>query len=38
MRELYVEGVATHDAPESCDVAREGVVEAFDRGTCGLGY
>ena len=37
MRELYVEGVAIHDDPESCDVACEGVVEAFDRGTCGLG-
>ena len=37
MRELYVEGVAIHDDPESCDTACEGDVEAFDRGTYGLG-
>ena len=37
MRKHYVEGVAIHDDPESCDGVREGVVEAFDRGTCGLG-
>lgn len=37
MRELYVEGVATHDGPESCvDVCEDGG-EAFDRGTCGPG-
>ena len=37
MKESYVEGVATHDDPESCDGVREDTVEAFDRGTCGLG-
>ncbi len=34
MRELHVEGVATHDDPEPCDGTREGVGEAWDRGTC----
>jgi hypothetical protein len=37
MREPYIEGVATHDDPESCAGTREGVREAFDRGTRGLG-
>lgn len=37
MREPHVEGVATHDGPRSCVVAREGVGEASDRGTCGPG-
>ncbi len=37
MRELHVEGVATHDDPESCVGAREGAGEALDRGTCGPG-
>ena len=37
MKESHVEGVATHDVPESCDGVRESAVEAFDRGTCGLG-
>ena len=37
MQEPYVEGVATHDGPESCAGTREGVGEAFDRGTRGLG-
>lgn len=37
MEELHVEGVATHDDPESCAGAREGVGEAFDRGTHGPG-
>lgn len=37
MRELHVEGVATHDDPEPCVGAREGAVEAWDRGTCGPG-
>jgi hypothetical protein len=37
MKESYIEGVATHDGPESCvDVCEDGG-EAFDRGTCGLG-
>ena len=36
MKELHVEGVATHDDPESCVGAREDDGEAFDRGTCGL--
>ena len=29
MRELYIEGVATHDGPESCVGVREGVGEAL---------
>lgn len=29
MKESYVEGVATHDGPESCVVAREGGGEAL---------
>src|SRR6266446_1745851 len=29
MRELYVEGLATHDDPESCAVVREGGGEAL---------
>jgi len=29
MKESYVEGVASHNGPESCDVAREGIVEAL---------
>ena len=29
MRELYIEGVATHDDPESCVGVREGVGEAL---------
>ena len=37
MREPHVEGVATHDGPESCADAREGGGEAFDRGRCGPG-
>jgi hypothetical protein len=37
MKESHVEGVATHDDPESCDVAREGGGEALDRGTYGPG-
>lgn len=37
MREPYVDGVAIHDDPESCGGAREGAVEAFDRGTSRLG-
>jgi hypothetical protein len=37
MKELHVEGLATHDGPESCGGAREGAAEAFDRGTCGPG-
>ena len=37
MREPHVEGVATHDDPESCVGTREAVGEAFDRGTCGPG-
>ena len=37
MRESHVEGVATHDDPEPCIVAREGSGEAWDRGTCGPG-
>ncbi len=37
MKESNIEGVATRNGPESCEGAREGVVEAFDRGTYGLG-
>lgn len=37
MKESHIEGVAVHDVPESCGGAREGVAEAFDRGTYGLG-
>jgi hypothetical protein len=29
MRESYIEGLATHDGPESCGGTREGVVEAL---------
>ena len=29
MRELYIEGVATHDGPESCVGVREDVGEAL---------
>jgi len=29
MKESYVEGLATHDGPESCGVAREGEAEAL---------
>ncbi len=37
MEELHVEGVATHNDPESCVDVREDGGEAFDKGTCGLG-
>ena len=37
MKASYIEGVANHDVPESCRAAREGGVEAFDRGMYGLG-
>lgn len=37
MRELHVEGVATHDDPESCADVREDAGEAWDRGKCGPG-
>jgi hypothetical protein len=29
MKELYIEGLATHDGPESCVGVREGVGEAL---------
>ena len=35
MKELYVEGVAAHDGPELCGVAREGGVEALTGETAG---
>jgi hypothetical protein len=38
MEELYVEGVATHDGPESCVVVCEGGGRSVDRGTCRPGY
>jgi hypothetical protein len=37
MRELYVEGLATHDDPEPYAYVREDAGEAWDRGTCGPG-
>ena len=37
MKEHHVEGVATHDDPESCVNVREDGGEAWDRGTCGPG-
>lgn len=37
MKELYVEGIATHNDPEPCIGVREDAGEAWDRGTCGLG-
>jgi hypothetical protein len=37
MKESHVEGVATHDDPESCGGVREDVAEALDRGTGGPG-
>ena len=37
MRKPHVEGLATHDDPESCGGAREGAAEVFDRGTYGPG-
>ena len=35
MKESYVEGVAAHNGPESCGVAREGGVEALTGETAG---
>ena len=29
MKEPHIEGIANHDGPESCGVAREGGVEAL---------
>jgi len=37
MKESDVEGVASHDGPESCGGAREDTIEAFDRGMHGHG-
>lgn len=37
MQEPDVEGVATHDGPESCGDAGNGVVEALNRGMHGRG-
>jgi hypothetical protein len=37
MKEPDVEGLATRDGPESCGGAREGVVEALNRGMHGRG-
>jgi hypothetical protein len=33
MKELYIEGIATHDGPEPCAGARKDVCEALSRGT-----
>jgi len=38
MEESHIEGLATHDDPESCVDVREGAGEAVDRGTCRPGY
>jgi len=38
MKEPHVEGLATHDGPESCGGAGNGDVEAFDRGMQGARY
>jgi transposase len=38
MRELHVEGPATHDDPEPCRSVREGWLEALVRGRCRQGY
>jgi hypothetical protein len=35
MKESYVEGLATHDGPESCAGARKGVGEALTGGNAG---
>ena len=35
MKESHVEGVAAHNGPESCGVAREGYVEALTGETAG---
>ena len=35
MRELYIEGLATHGGPESCVMAREGCGEALIGGSAG---
>ena len=37
MREPDVEGVATHDGPESCGGIREDAIEALNRGMHGRG-
>src|SRR6266700_8316822 len=37
MKESHVEGLATHNGPESCGVSGNGRAEALDRGTCGPG-
>ena len=38
MKELYVEGLATHGGPEPCVDDPRGRGEALDRGTCRPGY
>ena len=37
MKEPYIEGLATHDDPESCGCIPQGSGRSVDRGTCGLG-
>ena len=37
MKESNIEGLASHDGPESCASPREGAGEAFDRGKCRQG-
>ena len=37
MKEPHVEGVASHDGPESCGGVREDHIEALDRGMSGHG-
>jgi hypothetical protein len=38
MKELHVEGPATHDDPEPCLPTRKDWWEALARGRCGRGY
>jgi hypothetical protein len=38
MQELYIEGVASHDDPESCVVVRKDGERSVGRGTCRQGY
>lgn len=37
MKEPYIEGVATHDGPESCGCILQRSARSVDRGSCGLG-
>jgi hypothetical protein len=37
MKESYIDGLTTHDDPESCDDVRKGAERSVDRGRCRLG-